>query len=1200
MQEASQWFFQVSIRLTKRAKANYSRDLSVDNDLSEKRAIVYCPLSAARSEVHVTAHWKVQTKSTGAHRSLYGGYNMFYKVIKGWILALLLLLPVAATNLQGQTDTARIQGLVTDSTGAVIPNAAITVTNVDQGTAFHATSDSSGNFTVSGLQRGSYKVRVDETGFQTTVQSFSLDVSQVKVLNISLQPGEASTTVTVTDATSLIDLASSSTGEVIKGKQITELPLNGRNFTALALLTPGVTRGNPNDQANGSSGNVETFRYNDSGGAALSVNGLRPQANNFILDGTDNNESLVNSIVFFTPIDATDEFRVETSVAPAEFGRAGGAIVESSIKSGTNSIHGSVFDFLRNSEFDANPDYQFLGAKFAKFPLFIRNQFGGSLGLPLIKDKLFIFGDYQALREKTGLAPSFQTVPTAKMRTGDFSEMLLPQNQNLTTVPQCAISAGQKAPAGAGQIYDPVTCTPFAGNIIPANRLNKAAMNYFNAFPLPTNPALIQGNYEAIQHQLSQFNDFDVRVDYDPSAKDRFFVVYSYGQDNFTKTSLFPNLPAGFATGVNQSHPRGGTGSYTRVITPNILNELRVAYVRPEFGYTPPFYGVPVSANLGIVNANRNQLTSGGALIGQNNSQLSYTGDGGPYLVKEYTAQGLDTLSWSHGAHAFKFGANIINRRVNFFQGNNSKGFFQFVNSGSGDPNWTGYDASEAVVGFSTYYLGAGSDFFDTYNWELGFFGQDDWKVNKRLTLNLGLRYDTYTYPYTAHNDQSNFNILSGQLLVAGQNGQSRSQVNTNRNDFAPRVGFAYDLMGTGNSVLRGGYGIFYFLDRGGIGNQLSNNPDFNGVSSYAANNGYRVTFTGQGPLNDNLNTDAVNPLPSPTSTVNLANPTNVSVIAQLPNNQTSMIQQWNLQIQQQIGQSAVTIAYVGTRADHLTTTFNLNQQPLGYLGYANGYRLYPVLGGSATVNANIGVSSYNGLQLHFEHRFTHGLTTTASYTWSHTTDDSVSPLGNESNQIFIDPATRSPLLKFNKGNSYQDQRHVFTFSNLYVLPIGRGQEYFTHIPKLLDYAVGGWQTNMIALLNTGTPFDVIDSHETPTDFADVAAPPVITHSVTKPYFSTSSFVAPPEAGGVYTRPGTARRGILHGPGNKIVNFALQKNFPITERVNTEFRTEAFNVFNTPQFSNPDGNLNDGNYGLISGLQYNSVRQIQFALRVTF
>ncbi len=1118
------------------------------------------------------------------------------------ILFLGCLLVSGAATTYAQTDTARVTGEITDPSGAVIPNAIVTITNTEQGTVASAKTDGSGDFTISGLTRGSYQIKVEAQGFSSVQQNFPLDVSQTKQLNLNLKAGAETQTVTVMDTASLVDTTSSSTGEVIKGRQVTQLPLNGRNFTALALLTPGVTRGNASDGANGANGSVETFRYNDSGGAALSVNGLRPQANNFILDGTDNNESLVNTIVFFTPIDATEEFRVTTSIAPAEFGRAGGAIVQSSVKSGTNSIHGSAFDFLRNSEFDTNPDYQFLNSSFAPFPNFIRNQFGGSLGAPLIKDRLFIFGDYQGLREKQGVAPTFQTVPTALMRRGDFSEFLTPGNQNLVTVPQCAVPAGQSTPAATGQIYDPRTCTPFVGNMIPTDRLNAAAVNYFNAFPLPNVPNKVQNNYEAIQTMVSAYNDFDVRLDYTATAKDRLFARYSYGQDNFTKSSLFANLPAGYASGQNQNHPREAVGGYTRILTPNILNELRVAYVRPEFGYIPPLYGANVSANLGIVNANRNTLTSGGALIGDNNSQLAYTGDGGPYLVREYTAQGLDTLSWNHGPHSFKFGANVIRRRVNFFQGNDSKGFFSFVNAGSGAPNWTGYDASEALVGFSNYSLGNSADFFDTANWETGYFAQDDWKINRRLTLNLGVRYDLYTFPETKNHQQSNFDIYTGQLLVAGQNGQSNSQVQTNYNNFAPRIGFAYDVNNKGTMVLRGGYGIFYFLDRGGVGNQLSNNPDFNGISSYSAGSGYRVTFTGQGPSGNNDNTLATAALPLPGSTVNVNSPTNVSVISQLENNQTSAIQQYNLQLQQQVGQSSFTIAYVGTRSTHLVNNYNLNQQPLGYLGYANGYRIYPNLGSSsaATVNANNGVASYNGLQLHFEHRLTQGLITTASYTWSHTLDDSISPISGETNVIFINPATRSAMLNLNKGNSFQDQRHSFVFSTLYDLPFGRGRRFGARLPLGLDYVAGGWQTNIIAQLNTGTPFDVIDSHNAPTDFADVVGSPVVTHSAVHAYFNTAAFAAPANVGGVYTNPGTASRGILHGPGNKVVNFALEKNIPITHLFTTELRGEAFNVFNTPQFTNPDSNLNDQNYGLITALQYESERQIQLALRFTF
>jgi hypothetical protein len=317
-------------------------------------------------------------------------------------------------------------GTVTDPTGASISGATVTITNQENGLKFNATADAAGEFNIFAVPRGNYTANIDATGFQSQTQSFTLSVTQVQTLLFKLQPGAVNVTVKVTDAAPLIDASSATLGETIQGKQITQLPLNGRNFTNLALLAPGVTRGAYGTQESGVNGNSETFRYNESGGAALSVNGLRPQANNYILDGVDNNDGLINTILFFPPIDATQEFKIDTSVAPAQFGRAGGAIVVSSIRSGTNSIHGSAFEFYRSGKWDSNPAYRFQGAAASPNPAYNRNQFGGSVGLPIIKDKLFAFGDYSGWRESLPINPSFVTVPTAKMRTGDFSELLDP------------------------------------------------------------------------------------------------------------------------------------------------------------------------------------------------------------------------------------------------------------------------------------------------------------------------------------------------------------------------------------------------------------------------------------------------------------------------------------------------------------------------------------------------------------------------------------------------------------------------------------------------------------------------------------------------------------------------------------------------------------------------------------------------------
>ncbi len=341
----------------------------------------------------------------------------------GWASAVVLLFALGTTRIcRAQSDTGRLQGTVTDAQGAVVPGASVIVTNTGTGYETSLTTDESGLYTVSALRPGKYHLEIKKQGFNTATADFTLEVSQVQEINLKLQPGSVATSVTVSAEVPLVDTSTSSTGEVIQGRQITELPLNGRNFTQLALLTPGVTRGAYQDIASGGNSGTaaETFRNSDTGGASLSANGLRPQAGNFILDGVDNNEGLVNSIIFFPPAEAIEEFRVTTSVAPAEFGRGGGAIVQTSIKSGTNQIHGSAFLFRRSGFGQAEP-YGQTGAI-----TFRQGQFGGTLGAPIWKNKLFVFGDYQGRRQDQPVGIELATVPTDKMRMGDFSEFLCP------------------------------------------------------------------------------------------------------------------------------------------------------------------------------------------------------------------------------------------------------------------------------------------------------------------------------------------------------------------------------------------------------------------------------------------------------------------------------------------------------------------------------------------------------------------------------------------------------------------------------------------------------------------------------------------------------------------------------------------------------------------------------------------------------
>jgi Carboxypeptidase regulatory-like domain/TonB-dependent Receptor Plug Domain/TonB dependent receptor len=1097
-----------------------------------------------------------------------------------------------------QTDSGRVRGTVTDPQGAVVLGASVTLTNPETARSLTDTTKADGTFDFGAVSRGHYKLEVQGKGFRSASAEFTLAVSEAKEVNIQLQLGQSTETVDVSGEVPLIDVESSSTGEVIQGRQVTELPLNGRNFSQLALLTPGVTRGDYGDQASGVNNNVETFRNGETGGAALSVNGLRAQANNFILDGVDNNESLVNSINFFPPAEAIQEFRVNTSVAPAEFGRAGGGIVQTSIKSGTNDIHGSAFWFIRNSALDANNAY-FLPPTnpvthaVIKSP-FKRNQFGGTVGMPIFKNKLFIFADYQGLRQDRPLNPEFATVPTDKMRSGDFSELL---GTGSTTLPAAFTGCSGATPVNGG-IYDPTTCAQFSGNKIPSNRINAAGQAYLKAFPEPNLPGILH-NFRAQRRDIRQFNDFDVKLDYNITQNDTAFARYSYGQDVFNLTPRLGTLSSGFGSGNNQNHPRGVAAGEVHSFGTNVVNDFRFGYSRPFYAFLNPFSNQAQAQQLGIVNANRTPQLGGTPLIGGFNTEIEYSGDGGPFIVPQSSYQYADTVSWAHGKHSMRFGANIIRRDVSFFISDfRGKGFF-FIGPGTGD--YTGYEISELLAGFIDNYSVSVPNNVDTRSWETGYFGQDDWKVSQRLTLNLGLRYDVYTPPYEVNNRWSNFDIATGTLLRAGVNGNSRSLVPTDKTDWAPRIGFAYDLRGHGSTVLRGGYGIFYFLDRGGVGNQLSANPDFSGVTTLLASGGALVTLSGQGTTKNS--TQATSPLPVPVAgAVNDANPTNTSVISIFPVGKNSDIQEANLQITHQLGHdTALNVAWVGTKADHLMTWFNYTNQQL-----ATNAALFPGRNLNVTAGGQFGTSHYSGLQLQLNKRMSHGLQGTAAYTWSHSTDNSNGAFSiNNNSPIFVD-ASGHVLLSQNKGNSDTDQRHAFVGTMIYELPFGRGKQWGSNWSRALDNALGGWQFNNIVSIGSGTPFDITIDGVRPdiTGTGSTGSLQLVNAGGGRQWLTAApgTFIDPPKNGsGKFTRPGTLGRNHFYGPGYGTWDASLFKNFTLTERVKMQFRAEGFNILNHPQYVNPDANVNDGtSFGVINGTRQFSERQIQFAFRFTF
>ncbi|HWY08546.1 MAG TPA: carboxypeptidase-like regulatory domain-containing protein, partial [Candidatus Acidoferrales bacterium] len=635
------------------------------------------------------------------------------KQMRNWVLVLLIVLSTAAVCL-AQSDTARLQGTVTDPQGNAVSGAVVNVTSVETGRLSTATTNELGYYTVSALPPGNYTVDVSQKGFKKISRTLELQVAQVGVADFQLAVGEVTETITVESGSPVIDLQDSALGEVVEGRQVTELPLNGRNFTQLALLVPGATRGQPNGAATGSNNNAETFRFGQEGGAALAVNGLRPQADNFILDGIDNNEALVNTIVFFPPADAIDEFKVQTSIAPAEYGRAGGALVITTIRSGTNDYHGSAFEFNRNTNLNAK---SFFTSPNTPTPGFNRNQFGGTVGGPVIKNKLFLFGDYEGLRQKIAGSPEYATVPTDDMRgtgtaPGNFSELLLPI-----------------ATTGLGQtftIYDPTTdgsvpatkanpngALAFAGNIIPTGRINPVGLKYLQAFPesncthaVDANCFSVFHNYKNTRKLIENWNDFDIRGDYILDTKNALFVRFSRGRADQTETTRLTTLPSGFGSGTNFNHPWGTSVGFTSTINSTMVNEFRGGFVRTTFGFLPPFNGEDLCTQLGIPNCNTS-LLGGIALIGGFNNQIEYSGDFGTYRIAQTGFNYNDVLTWTKGRHTVKVGGSILRRELNLFRPLAGKGYFQIAgngNSGCCGPGVghvdTGYEISDLLAGF--------------------------------------------------------------------------------------------------------------------------------------------------------------------------------------------------------------------------------------------------------------------------------------------------------------------------------------------------------------------------------------------------------------------------------------------------------------------------------------------------------------------
>lgn len=1093
-------------------------------------------------------------------------------------LCVLLSLIACSFALYGQADLGSISGFVTDPSGAAVSGAKVTLNSEGTGLQRTTTSDTTGGYLFSSLPTGTYTVGFDQSGFQHSTASATADPGKNTRLDVQLTVGAASTTVEVSEMAAQLNQDNANIGTVVDNEVIVNMPLFLRNWDDLTRLVTGVQQN----------------RYTEQGGATASgrtgdfqVNGVHSLQNDFILDGVDNNTFSENVQELSTEatrpsVDAIQEFQVVTSPYSAQYGRSPGAVVDVSTRSGTNQIHGLLFEYLRNKIFDAN-DFFSNRAGLPK-PKDIQNQFGGSVGAPIVKNKLFGFFIYEGTRITRGITRT-STVPLPNERVGNYS-------------PAAGAANGITYPT----IYNTATNQPFPNNTVPASLVSQNGVNLLNLFPLPNLPGELN-NYARTGPFSDNTNSYDGRVDWRASDKDSVFFRYA----GSTRQRIVPGNFGGLADGSSTSAWGDSTlNSYsaaigwTRVITPSLVNDLRIGFVRNtsidvqlSFNLAPPGDYVP-----GIP---YNPATGGGLPA---ITYANYTFLGSPdYLPKQQNPQQyqlVDTLSLIRGRHSFKFGVDVRAPMRNIFQDEaDVHGNLQFNGiftcqrgSNSQCVSGTGLSYADSVLGdvqggvLSNVYL------VDQRLWMASGFVQDDWKPTPKLTFNLGLRYDFSTPPYSGNNKLANFNPAGSGSLVYATNGSlaDRALVNINTKNFAPRVGFAYSP--DQNTVIRGAYGIFYLtFERFGSEDELPLNPPFLVQTTGS------VPSTSNVPL-FNLQTGFPPSWLDPAA-INLQL---THIRAVNPYDPTPYVQQWSFGVQRRLPfQLVVDLNYVGTKSTYLDVLSDLNQPISGILPFPKY--------GELEYQRSLGNGSYNSLQLSATRRFSRGLSLNIGYTWSRSIDDTPEELETNSGG-----AQNSYDQSAWRGSSDFDFPQRFVASYVYELPFGKTKPM---LQKGFGAAIlGGWRTSGIFTYYSGRPFTVvsgsnystaIDPYGLATAVPNVIGAPTIVGNVNCWFYASNNKactqIAPngtnafaEQALGQF---GNAGRNILRGPTTTLFDFALARDFAIGEKVRLQARWEVFNLANTPIFGQPNNNLSSGAVGTITALA-SDPRAMQFALRLSF
>jgi len=1124
-------------------------------------------------------------------------------------LAALLLAPA---GVWAQSFTASLLGDVTDSSGAAIPNVTIVAINVATNHRTEARSDTTGRYVVSPLQPGAYTLEASAAGFRRFVQtSVNLAVGQQARLDIPMTVGEITENVTVEANATIIETATSTIGKVVSNRAILNLPLNSRNIYSLIYLTPGVA---------GSIGN----NYNS---MSYSINGARASMMDTLIDGATASHPTVqgySGISAFPSVDAIGEFKVLGANFPAEYGRTAGSVLNVVYKSGTNDFHGTAYEFLRNSKLDANTFYN--NTRGVPLSSFKRSQYGSTFGGPVVEDRTFFMSSYEGLRQHS-FSSRTTTVPTALERSGDFSQSFAGANNPVLIFDPFTTRA-----SGAGFIRD-----PFPGNVIPAAQQDKVGAGIAKFYPAANTQGVVFTNANNYYQQGSSILDIDQidgRIDHNFTSTQRLFVRYSYRNQDSLPAVLWPQeLKAAETANNERNRMHNGVIDYT--LTPNATGviSIRGGFARSLYFYENLGLGF-LASSLGFPSA---LDTAGGLSMFPRISASGYTTLGNQdnryNAFMTYTLAG--SLSKVMGAHTLKAGYDGRLIRVNNRESRATSGDFSFSAGFTQGPN-PNTAASNRGNSIASLLLGTGGSgsliqsFKDAAAQSIytALYFQDDWRVTKKLTLNLGLRYDLDT-PRTERYNRMNYfdpiapsplasqvpgySNLTGGLVFVGVNGQPRSQYIMDTNNIAPRFGFAYQV--SSKTSIRGGFGNIFAIS-------LQQAHGTVGPFGFRTQTPWLSTVDGITPANRLSNPFPAGFQATPGSSLGLLTQAGANIQAPVQETLTPYSMQWNFNIQHSLpGEILMETAYVGTRGLQLSRNdeggLSLNQLDPKYMslgsqlnqtvdnpfhGIVNSgvlatsrisraqlLRPYPQFTDIIPLYSTGASAHYHALQVSFSRRFSRGFQLEGSYTWAKAIQEGLSHVD-------------SYYMRASKSLADYDIAHRFVVSYIFELPFGRGRRFGSAWNPVTNAIAGGWQFNGFTTYQTGTPLSI-----SANNVAGLFNPRGLANNNGKSgkltgdihdrllrYFDTSVFSQPAAFTFGNTQPSSPD---LRSPGVRNWDLSLFKDFGLREQLTLQFRTEAFNSFNTVRFGSPNTTVTSNQFGQISS-QANSARQIQFGLKL--